>query len=167
MGKFARMLDKQVVSSVHAAVEKLNKSELQCPEDFCVAFSASSNGYYLLHRRGCRDKALTKLMEHYRELTSAKAKMQSEILALKAQKLQVADPDPSSSTALEQKLKESQQNCMQAETALARERETSDQLRRACDAVEIKLASVLASESEMKELMFKAEAELKVKDDLQ
>merc|ERR1712039_1072922 len=101
--------------------------------------------------------------------TSAKAKMQSEILALKAQKLQVVDPDAASasSTALEQKLKDSEQKCMQAETALARERETSDQLRRACDAVEIKLASVLASESEMKELMFKAEAELKVKDDLQ
>jgi len=52
--KFAgqvRLLDKAAVSSVSSAVEKLNAGELQCPEGFCIVFSASSRAYFLLYRR--------------------------------------------------------------------------------------------------------------------
>lgn len=52
--KFAgqvRLLDKNLVSSVSSAVEKLNACEIQCPEGFCIVFSASSRAYFLLYRR--------------------------------------------------------------------------------------------------------------------
>lgn len=50
-------LDKSLVISLSAAVDGLNLSTFKCTEDACVVYSASSQGYYLLYRVGCKDKA--------------------------------------------------------------------------------------------------------------
>uniref|UniRef100_A0A7S4UG06 Protein kinase domain-containing protein n=1 Tax=Alexandrium monilatum TaxID=311494 RepID=A0A7S4UG06_9DINO len=58
------LLDAEVVCSVNQAVDGLNCGVLHCPEDFCIAYSASNRGWYLLHKRGKRDQALAQLGIH-------------------------------------------------------------------------------------------------------
>jgi len=52
--------------SVDQAVDSLNGGVLRCPQDFCIAYSASDRGYFLLHRRGHREQAeeLSRLCLH-------------------------------------------------------------------------------------------------------
>jgi hypothetical protein len=47
----ARVLSEKDVRGVTDAVEKLNRNVVHCPEDHCVVYSISSQGYYLLYRR--------------------------------------------------------------------------------------------------------------------
>lgn len=58
------LLDADVVCSVNQAVDGLNRGSLNCPEDFCVVYSASNQGWYLLHKRGKRQAALSQLGLH-------------------------------------------------------------------------------------------------------
>lgn len=53
----ARLLATDTIVSIGAAVEGLNRGTLKCSEDFCIAYSMSNRGYYLLYRRGLREQA--------------------------------------------------------------------------------------------------------------
>jgi len=53
-----KVLDKNSIVSVAAAVDGLNRGSLKCPEDVCVVFSAANRGYYALYRRGQKEKAM-------------------------------------------------------------------------------------------------------------
>jgi pentatricopeptide repeat protein len=56
LGK-ARLLASDTIVSVGAAVEGLNRGTLKCTDDFCIAYSMSNQGYYLLYKRGLHDQA--------------------------------------------------------------------------------------------------------------
>lgn len=56
-----RVLDAETVASVNLAIELLNKGSIHCPEDMCIVYSTSNQGYYLLHKRGKRDAALARV----------------------------------------------------------------------------------------------------------
>jgi len=47
-----RLLDRESVASVTIALDGLNRGTLRCPEDACIVFSASNQGYFLLYRQG-------------------------------------------------------------------------------------------------------------------
>eukprot|EP00929_Paragymnodinium_shiwhaense_P039882 TRINITY_DN20887_c0_g1_i3.p1 TRINITY_DN20887_c0_g1~~TRINITY_DN20887_c0_g1_i3.p1 ORF type:complete len:1029 (+),score=195.97 TRINITY_DN20887_c0_g1_i3:111-3197(+) len=51
------VFDRQSVSSVADAVERLNRRLLPCLEDFCAVFSAKDRSYYMLWRSGCEQAA--------------------------------------------------------------------------------------------------------------
>lgn len=53
-----QILDRDTIISASSAVEGLNRGTFKCTDDFCVVFSASSRGYYLLYRQGLREQAL-------------------------------------------------------------------------------------------------------------
>jgi len=53
-----RVLDAETIASVNLAIELLNKGSIHCPEDMCIVYSTSNQGYYLLHKRGKREAAL-------------------------------------------------------------------------------------------------------------
>ncbi|CAE8644717.1 unnamed protein product [Polarella glacialis] len=53
----ATFLDSTSVTSLRAAVARLNSGELVCHGDLAVAWGASAMGYYLLYRRGCKQAA--------------------------------------------------------------------------------------------------------------
>jgi len=57
----ARLLDEAAVHSMNVAVEQLNHGTLQCPEGYCVVFSASSEMYILMFRAGCEQQAMVAL----------------------------------------------------------------------------------------------------------
>uniref|UniRef100_A0A7S4RAK6 J domain-containing protein n=1 Tax=Alexandrium monilatum TaxID=311494 RepID=A0A7S4RAK6_9DINO len=61
------VIDRSVASSVTSAVERLNRGSLPCPEGYCVVYSASSGGYYLLFRNDKRSEALTCLSQRHRD----------------------------------------------------------------------------------------------------
>lgn len=52
-----RFLDKILTTSVTAAIDALNQGIVQCPENFCMVFSSSSKGFFLLHRKGFNEQA--------------------------------------------------------------------------------------------------------------
>jgi len=56
-----RLLDRNVVSSVRDAAERLNRRLIWCAEDCCVVFSAQERSYYLLSKAGREDAALARL----------------------------------------------------------------------------------------------------------
>lgn len=62
LGCGARLLDSGL-ASVATAVERLNQGVVFCPEDFCTVFSAKCQAYYLLYRRGCRERALAHIRQ--------------------------------------------------------------------------------------------------------
>ncbi|CAE7946330.1 unnamed protein product, partial [Symbiodinium sp. KB8] len=53
-----QILDRDTIISASSAVEGLNRGTFKCTDDFCVVFSASSRGFYLLYRQGLREQAL-------------------------------------------------------------------------------------------------------------
>eukprot|EP00404_Azadinium_spinosum_P043680 CAMPEP_0180813764 /NCGR_PEP_ID=MMETSP1038_2-20121128/66713_1 /TAXON_ID=632150 /ORGANISM="Azadinium spinosum, Strain 3D9" /LENGTH=874 /DNA_ID=CAMNT_0022855385 /DNA_START=76 /DNA_END=2700 /DNA_ORIENTATION=- len=55
------VLDRALVRSVHDAVQQLCRGTIACSEGFCVVYSESSMGYYLLYRCECKDQAMTRL----------------------------------------------------------------------------------------------------------
>lgn len=57
----ARFLDRLSVTSVHDALEGLNRRIIWCPEDLCIVFSAAERAYFLVYRRGRLDMALGQL----------------------------------------------------------------------------------------------------------
>jgi len=54
----ARLLARDTIASVTAAVEGLNRGTLRCPEDFCVVYSENNRGFYMLFRQGLKEQAL-------------------------------------------------------------------------------------------------------------
>jgi hypothetical protein len=56
-----KIFDKDAVFSVNQAVEVLNRGVVPCAEDLVLAYSASSNGWYLLYKNGRQDLALAAL----------------------------------------------------------------------------------------------------------
>eukprot|EP00913_Durusdinium_trenchii_P025126 g23586.t1 len=58
-----QILDKETIFSASTAVDGLNRGELSCPDDFCVVYSASSRGYYMLYRQGLCEKAMALVEE--------------------------------------------------------------------------------------------------------
>jgi len=44
-----RLLDAQTCCSVNKAVDELNRGIVHCPEGFCITYSTSNRGYYLLY----------------------------------------------------------------------------------------------------------------------
>lgn len=82
---WAVTLNRNEVSSVNKAVEKLSRGDIECPGDFCIAFSASSKSNYLLHRRGCKEQALIKLVACYRDATASRAALRTELSAARAE----------------------------------------------------------------------------------
>jgi len=59
--KQVMILDKDKVFSVNQAVEALNRGSIQCKEELCAAYSASSGGWFLLHKRGQQDLGMSAL----------------------------------------------------------------------------------------------------------
>lgn len=57
----AQLLDVGSISSVAQAIPALNRGDIQCPDGYCVAYSASRQAYYLLYQRGLRETALGQL----------------------------------------------------------------------------------------------------------
>lgn len=63
LGGKVQILDKETIFSASTAVDALNRGSLKCPDDFCVVYSASSRGYYLLYRQGLCEKAMALVQE--------------------------------------------------------------------------------------------------------
>lgn len=59
-----RLLEESVVSSMNKAVDMLSRGIIQCPEGYCVVYSASSESYILLFREECEERALELLGCH-------------------------------------------------------------------------------------------------------
>lgn len=55
------VLDQEQYSSVNQAVDALNRGVIQCVGEVCVAYSASSRGWYLLFRNRRKEAAMTVL----------------------------------------------------------------------------------------------------------
>jgi len=67
----ARFLDRMSITSVHDAVDGLNRRIIYCPEELCVAYAAAERAYYLVYQRGRLDKALAQLGVTWEELSRA------------------------------------------------------------------------------------------------
>lgn len=79
----ARLLDRNAFTSVGMSVEHLNYGTLSCPEGFCIVFSISSRGYYLLFRLELRDFAYSKFKVQDEEPLDAAVLLQHKMDALK------------------------------------------------------------------------------------
>lgn len=52
------LLDMEKIYSVNQAVEGLNRGTISCPCDWCIMYSISNQGFFLLFKRGSKDAAL-------------------------------------------------------------------------------------------------------------
>eukprot|EP00811_Abedinium_folium_P013633 NODE_22683_length_699_cov_1.849650.p3 GENE.NODE_22683_length_699_cov_1.849650~~NODE_22683_length_699_cov_1.849650.p3 ORF type:complete len:93 (-),score=32.72 NODE_22683_length_699_cov_1.849650:325-603(-) len=57
LGSTVKILDKATVSSVSAAVDRLNGGSLSAPDGFCVVWSASSEQHFVLYTEDAKDAA--------------------------------------------------------------------------------------------------------------
>jgi len=67
----AKVLDEGLVCSVTSAAELLNGGAFECAEGYCVVYSASSGGYYLMYRRDSKESAAQFISHHLQKHADA------------------------------------------------------------------------------------------------